>query len=501
MKSFDRELKRYSEKVTLKISERRELRERILSYMEYHPLPKQTSLRESFNRRMFSQRFARVHLNHLQMRLVGGALVLLLIFIPIFAERSVPGEVLYILKTNLNEKIQGQLADSSYEKIEFETKLLERRIAEARFLASEGKLTEETTNQLEKTVKGHADAVRAELTELRGQDADGAAIAEIVFNSSLEVQSTILDVTEEQKGTHLLDDIIGVVKTAREEGAQNQELNKPSYIGLVAQLERQTTRAYELFEIIKDTATEEEITDIERRLSDIHRLFEEAKEENEIDGETAVESLTQVLGQVQKLITFMSNLDVRESVTLERLVPVVLSTAERTEIVREEILKLKDLLAEIELSGTTTTTATTTSTTSSLVEGANGGLTRLNELVVTAETALEVDGDVNSAEAVLFEAKELARQLGIVIPEGTPEEEGEIEGDAEGQVMGESQEDAIGGAVGKTATGTEDGVPQNEGTSTTSVESNPQSASSTTELEVISGDVFQATLESKLTLY
>ena len=41
MKSFDSDLKKYADKIRLKATERAALRERILSYMEYHPLPKQ----------------------------------------------------------------------------------------------------------------------------------------------------------------------------------------------------------------------------------------------------------------------------------------------------------------------------------------------------------------------------------------------------------------------------------------------------------------------------
>jgi len=277
MKSFETDLKKYSDKVKLKISERKELREQVLSYMEYHPLPKTSKEGSLLEDVIISESYVRLRLTSFQMKIAGGVFALALITIPFFANKAVPGDVLYILKTQVNERIESGLANSPYEKIEFETKLMERRIAEARILASEGKLTEDTKNQLGETVKEHAQAVRDELTELHVQDGDSAAIAEIVFESSLEIQSTILGSGEGSVGDVLLDEIRDVVNDARDETAIHKEQNTPSYEGLMAHVESQTTRAYELFESVKETVTEEEIVDIERRLSDINRLIEESK--------------------------------------------------------------------------------------------------------------------------------------------------------------------------------------------------------------------------------
>lgn len=404
MKSFDKDLKKYSEKIKLKVSERRELRERVLSYMEYHPLPKQGSVVDSIPEGgILSEAYTKLRISPFHLRIAGGFFVLLLIVIPIFAERSVPGDVLYILKTEVNEKIQAQLANSPYEKIEFETKLMERRIAEAVVLASEGKLTEETKEQLEKTVREHAQAVRDELTELSMQDAEGAALAEIAFSSSLEVQSTVLGATEDSEGEILLGDILTVINNARDETILKQEENKPSYIGLVAQIELQTTRAYELFETIKETVTEEEIADIDRRLSDINRLFSEAKDGFVYDESKAVADSSHVLGFIQKLISFMTNIDVREAVTLESLVPVVLSAEERTSLANEEILSIERLKAEI-------LQRIETIEENSVVEQVTGELAIIDEFMTKIQVALEIK-DIDIVEEILTEARALIDDL------------------------------------------------------------------------------------------
>ena len=351
MKSFDTDLKKYAEKISLKASERRELRDRVLAYMEYHPLPKQSSVTAEFAQEIPSESFVVVHFNSiftpLRMRVASGMFILFLIIAPFVAERSVPGDALYLVKTGFNETLQGQLANSPYEKIEFETKLMERRIGEARVLASEGKLTEEVKTQIAVTVKEHSDAVQDGLAELRTQDAEGAAIAEIAFNSSLEVQSAVLTSNNSTSGTSSIDSILTVVNDARDEVTLNQNESIPSFEGMMARVELETTRAYELFKAIKPEATPEEIVDIERRFSDIERLISEAKEKNTTEAEVAANELRDTLGLIQKFIVFMTDIDVREAVTLETLVPVVLSDAERTDVVKVEIQAIQSLATEI----------------------------------------------------------------------------------------------------------------------------------------------------------
>ena len=350
MKSFETEFKKYSQKTTLKASERRELHERLLSYMEYHPLKKDsTHVSEvSVPHGIVSEKFVRLTLSPLHIRMVSGFFVFVLILAPFAAERSVPGDVLYLVKTGITETIQGSFAFSPYQKIEFETRLMERRIAEARVLANEGKLTKEVETELAQTVKAHTHAVQSGLAELREQNADEAAIAGIVFNSSLEVQSAVLGAQSTEANHEDIGAIRTIVNEAREAGIFEQGSSSPSFAGLVARVEIETTRAAELFTTVKRSATREEITDIERRLSDIDRLILESKELHATDEAVASADLATTLGLIQKLITFMSNIDVRESVALETLVPVVLSDDERITFLRkkeEEIKQKRDNIA------------------------------------------------------------------------------------------------------------------------------------------------------------
>lgn len=403
MKSFDTDLKKYSEKINLKVSERHALRERVLSYMEYHPLPKQASLKNKFVQGIPSQSFITIHFASRYTRIAGGFFIFLLILAPFVAERSAPGDVLYLVKTGFNETIQGQLVSTPYEKIEFETKLMERRIAEARVLASEGKLTEAVKTQIAVTVKEHTLAVQTGLAELRVKDAEAAAIAEIGFNSSLEVQSAVLGTNESTNSTSSIDSILTVVNEAHDAVASNQDNVTPSFDGLIAKIESETTRAFELFTTIKVSATPEEIIDIERRISDTNRLTVEAKELRITDEQTAINNLIITLGLVQKLVVFMTDISVQESIALDELVPIILSDEERIETVKNEIIAVTEMnrivTQRLEASADIDDT-----------EKVSEGIERVAILVTDASTGVETL-DIELAENTIREARALVNDL------------------------------------------------------------------------------------------
>ncbi len=424
MKSFETEIKKYTDKTRMKASERTELRERVFAYMEYHPLPKQISDIHTLAQSLPSESFIMVHFNTVYMRVAGGVFALLIVTAPFFAEQSVPGDVLYLVKTGVNETVQGQLANSPYEKIEFETKLMERRITEARVLASEGKLTEEVKQHITDTVKEHTTAVQEGLAELRTQDAEGAAIAEISFNASLEVQSAMLGADTEIEDDSLVESIMVVMNDAREDVVLSQEENTASYEGLIAQVERETTRAFELFTTIKESATEEEISDIDRRLSDINRLTEEAKQVHEEHPDAATGDLGATLGLIQKLVAFMSDIDVRETVSLADLVPVMLSDVERTDVIKSEIEVLNGLKVEI-------VERLTTVSEPGVVEKVNEALIQIDALMLQATVAIET-GEIVAAEVATKDARTLMTDIDVLtqqeeIPEDVPVEEVVVE--------------------------------------------------------------------------
>lgn len=412
MKSFESALKKYTEKTRLKSRERQDMRERILAFMEYHPLSKQSDFLARAE--LVSEPFWIVRLPKNVIRYGVGAMVFFIVLVPFVAERAVPGDILYAVKTGINEPIQSQFANTSYEKIEFETRLMERRIAEARVLARKGELTDEVKSQIAETMKVHSASVQKEISLLREDDVEGAAIAQIAYTSSLEAQSVVLGAvgseTEETSATSTdvqTDPLLIAVNEAQDAVNREQGSTTPSFDPLMARIELQTTRVQELFETIKTTASENEVADIERRISDVNRMIEEAKTKKASDELAATQDLILILKQVQKLILFMTDIDVRTSVALNDLVPVVLSKEEQVSALRAEMRDVAELLREV-------TNTVSLVPEKGIVDKIQRTLAHTDVLMLKASTAIDIT-DTESADASLKEARTLAEDMRTLI--------------------------------------------------------------------------------------
>jgi len=151
-------------------------------------------------------------------------------------------------------------------------------------LATEGKLTPETEATVALAVKAHTDAANQEIAVMRETDEDGAAMAEIAFASAMEVQSEVLeghiekdpDTSDSVEQGHSVVILAGIINGVRDDATVAQAGAAPSYAALLAKVETETTRAYELFNSVKKHAGSEEIADIERRIEDVERKLVES---------------------------------------------------------------------------------------------------------------------------------------------------------------------------------------------------------------------------------
>jgi Domain of unknown function (DUF5667) len=193
MKRFTQQFHKQSESVKIQAAEKRELRERVVSYMEYHPMP--ASLAQSV-RPVKSLSISPYGMVQIPFSIVfkwsAVATVFLLVVLPVMAERSVPGDNLYAVKVRFSEEVRSTLTLTSYAKVEWETERINRRVAEARLLASEGRLTSEVEVEIAAAVKEHTEMVQHEIDELRESDVDQATLASIELSTTLELQSASL---------------------------------------------------------------------------------------------------------------------------------------------------------------------------------------------------------------------------------------------------------------------------------------------------------------------
>lgn len=360
MKRFSEQLHKEAKTVKLQAAEKRELRERLISYMEYHPLPaamKVKSTSEVKEGQLFTEAFSEFSISFSKLFKYSAAIAtLILVILPLVAEKAVPGDTLYAIKVQFNEEIISSLKFDSYQKVEWETERLNRRISEARLLASEGRLTEAVEARVAEAVKTHTEAARREIEELRTQDADVATIASIELDTTLEVQSvalrtdtTTLDTNEANvvsSPTNLIANAIDASRTQAEEDAAST--TPPAYDKLMARVEQNTTRVYELLSSLEGTAEVEQLNDVTRRNEDIERAVQVAIETYATDEEKAKEMMIGILQKTQKLIVYMTEIEVKQTIDINTLVPVELTESEHALISNNLQVELEAKLVWIE---------------------------------------------------------------------------------------------------------------------------------------------------------
>jgi hypothetical protein len=349
MKRFSEQLHKKSMLIRLKAVEKDELRNRVVAFMEYHPLP--VTERAAVRKVSAMPPFRVITIPALYIRAGIGAFVLLLVIgVPALAEKSVPGDILYPIKVQVTEEIRSSLNRDPYQKVAWETTRLERRITEARQLAKAGKLTPDVQASVLEAVQAQKEATVNEIDSLRTTDAEGASLAQLTYATMLDVQSSVLKAddsasTTAGKSTVALADAIdaSIVEVQSKDDTTAVSVDR-----LQAQLELETTRAYELLQNISTVTTDQEHKDIERRLSDVDHKIELATKDTTEDAETRQTELRSAWSDVQKLISFMTDIDVRGALAIETLVPVVPTDSERLALITQHTETASNNLLRVE---------------------------------------------------------------------------------------------------------------------------------------------------------
>lgn len=345
MKKFAAQLKKQSDHIRMTLDEKTQLRERLLSFMEYHPMPgsQPVDLRSLVKEH---QKSVLVWNAWLVGRVVSGVAMLVLVMVPALAENSLPGETLYPVKVRFNEEVRGALSSSPYAKIEWETERMERRLAEAQVLSEAGRLTPEAEAEVADAILEHSAAAKSNIATIRENDNDEAVMAEIALSSALEVSAEVLTKRDQGQTSAPTSLLAGAVSEARASLVINdQEL---SYDKLSSRVETETTRAHEYLGTLNSSISESERNDIDRRLTDIKTKVETAGIMRQDDEAAAAKQLAAALGNTRKLISFMTNLDVRRNVTVDELVPITPTDAEAQQTLATKLADAAKLVAAVE---------------------------------------------------------------------------------------------------------------------------------------------------------
>lgn len=361
MKRFSEQFHTKAETVKLQSVEREALRARVVSYMEYHPLPveSQKTKKGTAQPSPFVEAFKVVPVPAgMILRWSAVFSVLLLMIIPVLAEQTVPGDNLYAVKVRFNEEVRSSLTLEQHAKVEWEAKRLNRRIAEARQLASEGRLTPEIEVDVVAAVREHTENVQKEIDTLRSSDADGATIASIELNTTLELQSDSLQeegktalaaaVSDAQSSTNSTQLLVDVLNETISKHEDKPDDAVPAYDKIMARIEQNTTRSYELLNSIKFVENDSLKNGIDRRLQDVSRSIEAANALNAQDGVAASQELIATLERTQKLIVFMSDIEVNRGVDLESVVPVILTTEEKEQLLAQLNIEINQKIENLQ---------------------------------------------------------------------------------------------------------------------------------------------------------
>lgn len=368
MSKFSQQFNSEAEKrVRLSADERTLLRDRVCAYMEYHPyaIPSDNQAAGRFGfitknalvRRVVSL-VSKVTLPFsLKHRSVVGALAVLLVaMVPALAEQSVPGDMLYAVKVNLNEEVRGSILRTPYQQVEWETERISRRLDEAQALVESGELTEESEGKVAQSIREHNASARESIDKLREEDPDEAAMAEITLSTLFDVHSTVLAERAKKQEAEEVVATAAMVESEPEENAGTlvqaihesrgsssaSEVATPSYDGLLRKLENESAKARSILQKLSGEIEDTQLESIERRLADVDRQIEKGVAlHNEGSLAEARVRLTEALVKTRKVLTFMSDLQVRSSVDLATLVPIEYTEEELAQQLENERDKLQ----------------------------------------------------------------------------------------------------------------------------------------------------------------
>ncbi|MFM2374878.1 MAG: hypothetical protein RLZZ234_873 [Candidatus Parcubacteria bacterium] len=404
----------YAKTVRMRAAEKRALRERLVSYMEYHPV--RVPLQEAPASKLAastltSESFVRVRFSSWQFRTFAGVFMLmLLVGVPAFAERAVPGDALYLMKVNVNEEVMASLTWDSADRIAWQAERVERRVAEARLLAKEGKLTDETEATLAATMREHTENASREIAELRVTDAEGAEVAQAALSSTLEVQTAILATDGASTSASTTIDSLALAVEAAKVGVDVHDPTRDAALSserMDALLETETTRARELFTTIAASVSESERADIERRLIDIERSMQEAQVMHQTGKrEQALVLQRTAFGDIEKMVSFMTDLDIRTTVALDTLVPKKLTSEEQTAALSADLESLKN-------DAVTLRTRRSEVQDASLMVKYDEGYREVERLIEAIEAA-RTTGDTEAGLVLVLDARALIKDLEIM---------------------------------------------------------------------------------------
>lgn len=192
------------------------------------------------------------------------------------AENALPGDVLYPIKTAVNERAIGLFSNTPEEIAKYQTDLASRRLDEVTKLALAGRLTAESRVELEEEVSNHLAQVDEQVSALKaGNNINGALAVSSQVESSLRANAKVLEEVSQNVDGETSAAVVAV--KARADHATLVRIQLEDEIIATAEHTATLTLAEE-----KRVQAEESISDAEKLLAEVKLL--EGTDLEEIEG-------------------------------------------------------------------------------------------------------------------------------------------------------------------------------------------------------------------------
>ncbi len=187
----------------------------------------------------------------------AGSAVLLVVLssagVSFAAENTLPGDFLYPVKINVNERIKAALAPSPQARAKIETDITVARLKEAEALSAKGKLDAQKTDQIIQNLQEHSDRLQKNISDVRENISAKAALQlDNQLGASLESHLPILGKLSESEDQH-----------------DHPDKQKPQDSGMLPSQQNKADKAAE--------DSHQAIKELEQRAQDFQKDFQKEK--------------------------------------------------------------------------------------------------------------------------------------------------------------------------------------------------------------------------------
>lgn len=183
-----------AKKVQLSSAEKSRVRNNLVNFIDKNPVRNTNDGRLQYTKAVKSP-FNNLFLLLTNYKIMPLALIALLFVgggVSFAAQGSLPGDVLYPIKVNINEKVETVLNVSSEAKAGLEVRLAERRLEEAEKLTSREDLNEETKEEIKARFDEHASRADQRITAMIETNPSVALDVVSRFETSLKAHESVL---------------------------------------------------------------------------------------------------------------------------------------------------------------------------------------------------------------------------------------------------------------------------------------------------------------------